>query len=137
MPREMGIPKYFKYNDCKDGDVLVQKGEFLGVTQGKFGNQYNFLQLDDNQHVVLNKAGSIEWRINQNHIREGDVMDITFGGKEKMESGSFAGKDANTFTFAKYEDEELPEAFVSKRNAKTAKAPVSTPKSNEALDSLE
>lgn len=117
MPTKMGLPKYFKYSDCKPGDVLVEKAEFTGTTEGTYGAQFNFIEVDTGQHIVLNKAGQFEWRLDQGHMVPGEVFRITYLGKEKIERGTFAGKDANKFEIEKYEDHELPEAWLKKRRA--------------------
>lgn len=116
MPQEMGLPKYFKYSELNGGEKLVVMGEFIGSTEGKYGAQHNFIELQTGQHVVLNKAGGLDWRIEKGHIFEGGVYDVTYDGKEKLEKGKFAGKDANKFKIAQYNDEELVEAGVKKAN---------------------
>lgn len=148
MPTKMGLPKYFKYTDCKAGDVLIEKAEFTGTTEGKYGAQFNFIEVDTGQHVVLNKSGQFEWRLEQGHMNVGEVFRITFQGKEKIEKGTYAGKEANKFDIEKYEDSELPKAFLEKRGklggvpSATAPAgsppPAQAPKSpeTEALDDL-
>lgn len=147
MPKELGLPKYWKYTECEAGTKLVSMGEFVGTTEGKFGDQYNFMELETNQHVVLNKAGAIAWRIEQGHLQEGDVLDIIFDGKTEITTGDFEGKEANNFKFLKYDDDELPQAFVDKRTKKRVSVqPVEdivqdSPKlvngSSESLDDLE
>ena len=139
MPRELGVPKYWKYSELEVGTKLVDKGEYVGTTQGKFGDQYNFIQIEDHQHVVLNKAGAIAWRIEQGHISEGDVVDITFEGKSEITSGDFVGKEANNFGFAVYDDKELPEEFKKRKGAKAADVPASPAPTavSEAMDELE
>lgn len=130
MPQELGLPKYFKYSECKPGQKLVTMGEFIGTTQGKFGDLYNFLELATGTQVVLNKTGQIAWRIEQGHIAEGGVYDVTFEGKEKLTQGKFAGKEANKFKFAKYDDGEIAEAGY-RRSGAVAKAPTPTPTPQE------
>jgi len=142
MPIELGVPKYFKYSELEGGEQLVAKGEFVGVTEGKFGNQYNFREIESGAHVVLNKAGAFEWRIENGHMVEGEVFDIYFEGKELIESGDYAGKEANQFKILKYRDSELPTEFQKSAGPPEGKvndtpvASASTPE-NEAMDDLE
>ena len=142
MPTDLGLPKYFKYSECKPGDKLVDMGEFIGSTEGKFGAQHNFIELKTGQQVVLNKAGSLDWRIEKGQIKEGGVYDIHFAGKKKLEKGTFAGKDANDFKFAVYSPDELAAANIQRTGATTHKtqaaAPTPQPKAmSESLDDLD
>lgn len=116
MPKEIGLPKYFKYSELKGGEKLVKMGEFIGSSEGRFGAQHNFVQLEDGQHVVLNKAGGLDWRIEQGHVVEGGVYDVTYAGKDVLTKGKFEGKEAHKFSIAQYDDEELEEAGVKKSN---------------------
>lgn len=143
MPQELGLPRYHKYSDTAPGTKLVDMGEYVGTTQGKFGDQYNFIELKTGQQVVLNKSGGLAWRIEQGHIFEGGVFDVTFDGKEKLTKGKFEGKDANRFKIAKYDNSELEAAGVKRPEGGRAAAkaptptPISTPVPVEALDDLD
>lgn len=139
MPQKLTEPKYFKYSELDPNTPLVTKGEFVGITQGKFGDQYNFIEVDTGQHVVLNKAGAFEWRVEQGHMKEGEVFDIIFLGKETLGRGPYAGKDVNKFDIAKYGEHELPEKFA-KKSAPTVAGGSVSPKAvgqAEALDDLD
>jgi hypothetical protein len=106
MPQELGLPKYFDLKVTKPGTQLVFMGEYLGEVMGKFGAQHRFRQLKDNQEVVIS-GGQIDWRVENGHIRIGDVIDVTFEGKEKLAKGTYAGKETNNYKFAKYSRQEL------------------------------
>lgn len=109
MPKELGVPKYIKYTEAEVDQQLVKMGKFMGTTEGKYGAQYNFLELESNDHVVLNKCGTLEWRVREGYMQEGEVFDIYFEGKEVIEKGTFAGKEANKLKIEKYEPKELAE----------------------------
>ncbi len=144
MPREMPLPKYLD-KDAKPNTTIVTKGEYVGQTEGRFGPQHNFMQLDDNQHVVLS-GGSLNWRVEQGHMVVGEVFDIIYLGKEMMTKGDFKGKESKSYKFLKYEDAELPEAFLKKRGAAAVSvagaggsqptAPAAKTAEAEALDDL-
>lgn len=138
MPRQLTVPKYWKYSDLDPGTKLVSKGEFIGVTEGRYGNQYNFIEIDGGQHVVLNKAGQFEWRIDQGHMVEGQVFDVVFQGTEKLTRGQYAGKDVNKFDILCYEDPELPEKYRRGSGSVVAKAQPTPEQAAqaEALDDL-
>jgi hypothetical protein len=137
MPKEMRPPRYLP-KDCEAGTKLVTKGEYIGQTEGRFGPQFSFMELESGDHVILG-GGALRWRVEQGHMVEGEVFDIIFDGKQKMLKGDFAGKDVNAFKFLKYEDSELPKEFLEKRAAGgSTPQPAAQPKSAvaEALDDL-
>jgi len=140
MPIELGRPKYFKYSECTEGQLLVNKGEFRCIFEGKFGDQYRFQEIGG-QEVVLNKAGQLAWRIEQEQVKEGGYYDIYYIGSEVLEGGKFAGKPAHHFRVAEYTSEEIEE-FTGVKAPKVAKkegptAPPPTIKETEDLDDLE
>lgn len=136
MPRELGIPTYYKYTECEVGQQLVSKGEFTGTTEGKFGAQYNFLEVDTGRHVVLNKAGILDHRVEKGDIAEGDVVDIFFEGKQMLENGPYAGKEANNFKILKYSPEELP-GHQTRKPVKPQAAVRAPSATTEVLDDLD
>jgi len=95
--RKVGGPKkYFKYTECEAGQVLVT-GTYLGRTPNKFGkDNFDFEPLDGGPIVCLNHAGQLETRIEQ-YVDVGDTVRVTFLGKQKIEKGTWAGKEANQF----------------------------------------
>lgn len=152
MPKEMKPPRYLP-QDAKPGTKIVSRGEYVGQTEGRYGPQFNFVELETGDHVVLGGRGML-WRVEQGHMAPGDVFDITFEGKDKMTKGDYKGKDVIKWKYEKYEDSELPADFLAKRGKLAAGAavgaagspspvgatqgipqPVRTPES-EALDDL-
>lgn len=106
MPRELGVPQ-FPIKEASKGDQLVAMGEYVGITESKFGNNYNFIQLEDGGHIVLS-GGALKWRVESGHMSEGDVFDIFYEGKETMEKGDYKGKDVHTFKILQYGPDEIP-----------------------------
>jgi hypothetical protein len=90
--------KYFKYSDCKKGDILVASGTYKGSREGKFGVVHDFME-DTGIQVTLNKAGQLDYLV-EHHLTPGKKCRITFEGKEKLTRGDFKGKDANKFSLA-------------------------------------
>lgn len=140
MPREMGLPVYYKYDDLEPQTQLVVKGEYIGTTQGKFGDQFNFLEVETHRHVVLS-GRSLAWRVEQGHMNEGEVFDIYFEGKVKLTKGQMAGKDVVNFKLLKYSRDELPgfKATKAPADADAVARPAAkvSAKAPEALDDLE
>lgn len=87
-------PKYFKYTECNEGDVLIEDGTYEGQQEGKYGIQHKFMQ--DGEPIILNSAGHLN-RLLEDNVVEGDRCHIVFGGKRKLEKGDFAGKEYNHF----------------------------------------
>lgn len=108
MPREIGRPEYIKYTDCKGGDKLVEMGEYLGTTEGKYGIQHRYLEVSSGAEKVLNSAGQLNY-IMDSKVDEGDVVDVVFKGKTILESGPFKGKEANNFAVSIYTPSEIAE----------------------------
>lgn len=90
--------RYVKYSECKEGDELVV-GWYIGTTDGKFGEQHNFVT-ETGTHVVLNSSGQLDYFI-KTHIKPEDFVKIIFKGKTKLEKGPMAGKEANAFAYYK------------------------------------
>lgn len=87
--------KYYKYSECKAGDVLVNSGTYKGTSEGKFGTQHHFIQ-DDGQAVTLNKAGQLDWLLD-NYAKVGIKVNVIFDGTKILEKGTFKGKPVNNF----------------------------------------
>jgi len=90
--------KYFKYPECKKGQVLIDGGIYKGPTEGKYGTLHNFI-LPDGTKAVLNKAGQLDWLL-ENHCQVGTKCRVTFDGTHNLTKGPMAGKDANQFILA-------------------------------------
>ena len=103
-----GPKKYFKYKECESGDVLVEKGEYMGSGTDKFGNpNHNFKELDSDVVKCLNSAGGLNYAV-ENHLVEGDVCRVVYKGKTTLETGKFEGKDCHTFDVQKAKSTKVP-----------------------------
>lgn len=89
-----GASKYYKYNECKPGQILVE-GWFTGIQNGKFGNQYHFVT-PSGESVVLNKAGQLD-HVFTKVCEVDDFVRVTYDGKKILEKGDFKGKEVNQF----------------------------------------
>jgi len=90
-----GSKKFFKYGECKKGDVLIAGGTYLGQEEGKFGIEHNF-KLPSGELAVLNSAGHLNWLV-QNFLPVGTVCNIVYGGKDVIAKGTFKGKESHRF----------------------------------------
>jgi len=95
-----GRKKYFKFAECEIGEVLVE-GEYHREVQGKYGIQYEFLNIDGEVHV-LNGSGQLKYKMD--FIREGDKVKITYEGSELLTKGPMAGKSAHQFKILRDDD---------------------------------
>lgn len=137
MPEELGLPKYWKLSETEPGTMLVEKGEYLGEIMGKFGAQHRFRQVDDGQEVVVG-GGSLNWRVEQGHINKGEVFNIIFEGKEKLEKGPYKGKESNNFKIEKFSGKELEEiGFEPTATVAAATEPATASSEGQPLDDLE
>lgn len=114
--KKVGGPKqYYKYTECEPGQVLVV-GKYLGRTPNKFGKEnFDFMPLDGGQVVCLNHAGQLEKRIEE-YVEVGDTVRVTFLGKQVIEKGTWAGKEANQFEVEVAEKELNVEAIKEKQD---------------------
>ena len=88
-----GQKKFVKYADHKAGDLLVE-GTYTGRSPSKFGNDgFAFRPSDGGPTTVLNHTGQLDYLMNE-HIEEGDVVQVYYKGKTAIQRGSFAGKEA-------------------------------------------
>lgn len=130
------------------GTKLVSRGEYCGTTKSTQydSNLHQFVEIDDvgrsGSRVPL-AGGALDYRAEQGDIQIGEVYDVIWKGKGKIAKGKWAGKETNTFEILRYEDDELPAAFLAKRTKPKA-APVNTPieiaaptPQTEALDDLD
>lgn len=91
-----GPKKYFKYAECKKGELLVE-GKFLGRTPNKFGKEnFDFKPEEGGPTVCLNHAGQLAYLI-ENNVREGDLVQVIYDGKGILEKGAFKGKEVHNF----------------------------------------
>lgn len=90
-----GSKKYFKYSECKKGDVLVSGGTYLGVEEGKFGIEHNY-KLPSGEIVVLNSAGKLNYLMSR-FAAAGTICNVIYGGKIVLQKGDFKGKESHDF----------------------------------------
>lgn len=90
-----GSKKYFKYSECKKGDVLVSSGTYLGIEEGKFGIEHNY-KLPSGEIVVLNSAGKLNYLMSK-FASAGTVCNVIYGGKIVLQKGDFKGKESHDF----------------------------------------
>lgn len=107
--------KYFKYKDCKKGDVLIASGTYKSSDEGKFGVQHTFEE-DDGGTTVLNKAQQLNWQL-ENKVPLGSKCNIVYDGVVKMTKGDMMGKDAHQFLISI--DKGAPLAAMSTQRAAT------------------
>jgi hypothetical protein len=107
MGREIGGQKrYYKYNECKKGDVLVNNGRFIRSFQGKFGIQWEYMD-DDGIVTVLNSAGQLNWKM-ETYVQPGDQVKVVYDGMSLLTKGPMAGKDAHGFKVSDMGEESEP-----------------------------
>ena len=99
-----GTKKYYKYTECTPNQKLVDDGDYVGETQGKFGVQHEFRQ-KNGEIVVLNSAGHLNWLLNE-HLIEGQRCNVFYAEKKMLTKGPFKGKEAHTFELEI--DDEIP-----------------------------
>lgn len=97
-------PTYFKYKECKKGQTLIENGKFLETKEGKYGAQHYFEE-SNGERKVLNSAGQLNYLV-ESYLEKGKRCKIVFGGKEVLEKGDMAGKEANQFEL--YVDNQSP-----------------------------
>jgi len=85
--------KLKKYTDAKPGEILVQLGKFLGVTQGQFGPIYEFQ--DGPEKISLPNCGSLEFLHKKEKLKIGNKYQVKFLGKKEITDGKFKGKSFN------------------------------------------
>ena len=93
---EVERPIYTKYADFNEGDVLVE-GTYSHSAEGKFGIQHYFDNMEG-RTVCLNKAGMLDKFVDSS-LWSGRAVKVVYGGKQPIEKGQYAGKEAQTFKF--------------------------------------
>lgn len=95
-----GAKKYHKYSDKNQGDVLIDKGEYIGSVEGKYGVQWKFRNPDTEEITVLNSAGQLNYLMEQ-YVSEGDVVTVIYDGQHEIPKGAMKGKMAHQFKVLK------------------------------------
>ena len=128
-------PTFVKYTEYEDGEVLV-----AGIYRGEFPNKFNpdkpnhKFELKGKKQVVLPSAGPLDYLMGQG-IKIGDLVRVTFLGKEELTTGTYKGKSVNKFNV-----ELLMEGDQEKAPAPETPTPETPkPEATEAatLDNLE
>jgi len=103
-----GLKKYYKYNECEKGQLLVE-GVFIGTSPNKFGKENFDFRPSEGPVVSLNHAGHLAWIV-ENHVPVGAEVQVYYEGKEMLDKGQFAGKEVHKFDVKVNEDEaqQLP-----------------------------
>jgi len=122
-----GQKKYYKLAECKKGQILVE-GKYVGVTEAGPTSMYpgsltyNFKPLDGSATVGLS-GGQLGYLLEEN-AREGDIVQVTYQGMEKIDKGRFAGKDSHQFTIAlpEVEGEAVPQETASETSEESTGA---------------
>jgi len=109
---------YFKYPECKKGDILVNAGIFIKTEDGKFGPQHIFREKVSGKEVCLNSSGHLNYQLEE-HVTPGDLCNVIYDGKVLLTKGTFAGKEAHNFIV-----EVDPAAKTVVPKADTVSAPV-------------
>ena len=108
-----GQKKYFKYAECEKGQILVQ-GKYVGTSPNKFGkDNHDFRPTDGGPTVCLNSAGHLNYLID-NNVQVGDMVQVTYDGKDILDQGAFKGKEVHKFDVAIADSEEQLDAVAVK-----------------------
>ena len=86
-----GNKQYVNYKECKLGDVLVNEGTLISVTEGNF-NKKNFEFRDGDKSICLNECGALKFNFNAQKIKIGLRYKIVYDGMPVMKKGMYAGK---------------------------------------------
>lgn len=126
------VKKYFRYKECRPGQVLIQEGVYIGDSPNQFGRDNHDFKEKDGTIVCLNASGQLDY-ILQNNVQKGDTVRIVYGGKSTLEKGRYKNKEAHNFeVFVKpgprandaaqseEEEEDLDEVNVGNLRAQAA-----------------
>lgn len=98
-----GKVNYFKYAECEKGQVLVDTMVYKGTQEGNYGRQNVFVSRTTGEKTVLNKAGQLDYKLDE-FVEVGDTVTVIFDGTEILEKGKFAGKPVNNFVVNLHDD---------------------------------
>ncbi len=90
-----GSRHYFKYNECAQGQVLVESGVYVGEEDGTYGIQHVF-DVDGGSQIVLNSSGQLNYQL-QKSKAIGKTCRVVYEGKKLLDKGKGAGKEAHQF----------------------------------------
>lgn len=87
---------FFKYKDCKPGQVLVENGIFVATEDGKFGPNHIFREIPSQEIKVLNSSGHLNYQLDK-RVSTGSLCRVIYEGVETLSKGTFAGKPCHQF----------------------------------------
>lgn len=122
MYRSMSNYKVYDYNKCEVDQVLVT-GKFIGTEENARygGNDFLIAPENDGPTVKLWGSGHLAWQMNK--LDKGANVQVTYLGKEILESGNYKGKPSHQFDVAvAYDDEAEMEAAPQETNSNPAPA---------------
>jgi hypothetical protein len=104
--KSVGNRKYFKLDECEVGQVLVQ-GTYAGSQPNKmYPSSVNHLFRSTEGPTVVLSGGHLNYLIDSNEVANGQLVQITYMGKQKIEKGKFKGKNSHQFDLAIAESDE-------------------------------
>lgn len=77
---------------------LILEGIYLGPVANEMTGKDDYKFETDDELVVINGNGSLRYKLNL--INVGDLVQISYLGKEKLTKGAKAGKSAHSFNVA-------------------------------------
>jgi len=89
------LGKIVPYTGLKKGDIIVNYGEFAGITSNQYGNLYNFIEVEGGEKLTLPKCGKLEHMYKEGTLKEGFRYQVKFNGRDKIQKGKWAGKEFN------------------------------------------
>lgn len=100
---------YRKWEDWKDGEFVI--GKYTGIKTSDYGDNYKIELLETNipkqavnTTLVLNSNGLLDKAMTE--VQEGDIIQVTYRGKQTLTKGKFAGKEAHNVEVAVLEEDE-------------------------------
>lgn len=94
---KLGTPKFKKFSEAEVGEVLV-----TGIYLGSYPNKFNAdkpnhkFEIKGRQLIVVPAAGQLDFLIKES-VEIGDLVRVTYMGKEELSQGKFAGRPVNCF----------------------------------------
>lgn len=123
----LSAPKFFNLKEIEKGTVLVERGKLVKEDiSEKYGNRQFYFMDEDKQLKCLN-GGQLAYIVDQHNLADGKKeVKITFDGKTKLDSGKYAGKEANQYIIELVNEDAVMSAPV-----------VETPTNTQDADALE
>ena len=106
-----GSPKSFrKWDEWSVGDIVI--GKFVGYHQDQYKKNCTIVEVEEvffkkskedykGKHLVLNSCGKLDKAMQK--IAEGTLIQVEYMGKDMIEKGPYAGKDAHNVDVAEIE----------------------------------